>query len=432
MKKKHEATLSLDDPAQTIHLDTHMDCFSRSFVDISTLFKTHGLCTMDPGLQSTAICQSAITFIDGEKGILRYRGYPIEQLAEKHDFTDVIHLLLYGEIPTQTERNTLRDRLNAASLNTSFQEALQTFSTARPDAHPMGMLLTYAAELSALYEDAFDYHKADDRERAAIHLIAHIPLIAAHIYRQRYTQNKTIPPTSEPQPYAAHFLSLLPPRPNQSDQSAAIHQTFVKALDAILTLHADHEQNASTFSVRAVASTGSNPFACLCAGLAALWGPAHGGANEASLNMLQTIGHEKNIEPFLKRAKDPNDPFRLMGFGHRVYKNEDPRANIMRSICAEVLGVLDKQEDPLFHLAKNLERIAREDPYFIQRKLYPNVDFYSGIVLKAMEIPTQMFTVLFAMARTTGWMAHWLEMTANAYNITRPRQIYIGHPKRTL
>ncbi len=417
-------TLTLSD-GTTIKLATKRDRFDRVFIDTSVLFSQYGVCAYDVGLQSTAICQSAITFINGEKGTLLYRGYPIEQLAEQHDFTDVSYLLLYGERPTGKEKEQFTEKIRH---NSAIQSELHLFlNSFQHDAHPMSMLLANVAALSSFYQQDFDINQPEQRKLAAVQLIAKIPTLAAMAYQHSLGRSPT-PPQDE-MGYAENFLHMLH---NVPGKQYTPHPLFVKALDTILTLHADHEQNASTSSVRAVASTGSNPFACVCAGLAALWGPAHGGANEACLKMLQAIGDESHIDTYIKRAKNPDDPFRLMGFGHRVYKYYDPRAKIMQKICHDVLKVLGNQNDPLFKLANSLEKIALEDDYFVERKLYPNVDFYSGIVLKALGIPANMFTVIFAIARTTGWMAHWLEMMDSSYRINRPRQIYLGFPQRDI
>lgn len=391
-------------------------------IDITGLFKG-GVFTFDPGFNSTASCESKITFIDGEKGILLYRGYPIEQLASKSDFLEVCYLLLNGELPTDDQYEVFTQDI---AHHTMVHEQIRNFFNGfRRDAHPMAIMVGVVGALSAFYHDALDINNAEDRNVSALRLIAKMPTIAAMCYKYSIGQ-----PFMQPQnklSYTGNFLHMMFGTPCEDTEPNPV---LVKALDRIFILHADHEQNASTSTVRLAGSTGANPFVCIAAGIAALWGPAHGGANEAVLNMLTEIGDVSNIEKFIARAKDPKDNFRLMGFGHRVYKNYDPRAKVMRETCHEVLKAVGKQDDPVFKLAMELERIALQDPYFIEKKLYPNVDFYSGITLSAIGIPTNMFTVIFALARTVGWVAQWNEMISSPYRLGRPRQLYTGEKER--
>ncbi len=387
-------------------------------LDINKLYKNLGYFTYDPGFAATASCTSDITFIDGGKGILRYRGYPIEQLAEKSTFVEVAYLLLYGELPANDEYEAFRHDI---TYHTMVHEKLNTFiSGFHYDAHPMAMMAGVVGSLAAFYHDRMDPKDPEHRALAAKRLIAKMPTIAAACYRHHmgwpvaYPKNKLN--------YCERFLDMMfsvPAEPYEINPVAA------KALDLLFILHADHEQNASTSTVRLVGSTGANPYACIAAGIAALWGPAHGGANEAVLNMLNQIGDVSNVPKYMAKAKDRDDPFRLMGFGHRVYKNYDPRASIIREACHEVLDDLGV-DDPLLELAMELEKIALEDEYFVRRKLYPNVDFYSGIIYKALGFPTSMFTVMFAIARTVGWVSQWLEQSENPTRIGRPRQVYNG------
>lgn len=393
-------------------------------VDVKQLGKEEQLFTFDPGFFSTAACESKITYIDGDKGVLLYRGYPIDQLASQKDYTDVCYLLVYGELPTQAQKAEFEAKLKEATPVCDLTKAL--FAGFAQDAHPMGVLLSALGALSTRKGNACDLKKAEDRERAVIRLIAKVPTLAAMAYR--HSQNQ---PFIEPNPklsYTENFMHML-----FGDDKKASDRVLINALDRIFTLHADHEQNASTSTVRMAGSTGTHPFAAIAAGVSALWGPAHGGANEACLKMLNTIGDESHIEEYIARAKDKDDPFRLMGFGHRVYKSYDPRAKVMQQTCHEVLDATQKHNDPLFKLAVKLEKIALEDPYFVQRKLYPNVDFYSGITLSAMGIPTNLFTVLFAVGRTVGWAAHWMEMMNDPnHPLYRPRQLYTGYDKRDI
>lgn len=388
-------------------------------IDIRSLYDQSGWVTYDPGFASTAHCTSSITYIDGDEGILAYRGYAIQELAEKSHFLEVVYLLLYGELPSVQEQEDFSCSLAHHSL---IHEQMHTvFRGFRRDAHPMAIMVAAVGALSAFYPDNLDIRDPKQRDMAAHRLIAKIPTMAAMAYKYSvgqpfvYPQNKLS--------YAENFLSMMFTLPSEPYE---VHPVLVKALDIIFLLHADHEQNASTATVRLAGSSGAHPFACIAAGIATLWGPAHGGANEAVLNMLDTIKTTQRIPEFLAKAKDKNDPFRLMGFGHRVYKNYDPRAKILQDVCQDVFKVL-KTTDPLLDLAQELEHKARHDDYFISHKLYPNVDFYSGIILKAMGIPTSMFTVLFALARSAGWIAQWSEMMGGSgMRIGRPRQIYQG------
>jgi len=391
-------------------------------IDINQL-GGRGYFTLDQGFVSTASCESKITFIDGGKGVLLYRGYPIDQLAEKKNFLDVCYLLLNGELPSATEKELFANSVNNHTM--VHQQMYQFLNGFRRDAHPMAIMVGIVGALSAFYHDSTDLSNTDDRYRSAIRLIAKIPTLAAMSYK--YSIGQPYMPPRNNMSYAENFLHMMFGVPTEDSVPNPI---LVKAMDTIFTLHADHEQNASTSTVRLAGSTGANPFACISAGIGALWGPAHGGANEACLNMLKEIGDVSHIPEFIARAKDKNDPFRLMGFGHRVYKSYDPRATVMRKTCHTVLDAVGANDEPLFKLAMELERIALEDPYFIEKKLYPNVDFYSGLTLSAIGIPTNMFTVIFALARTVGWMSHWLEMTSGNFRIGRPRQLYTGQTLR--
>ncbi len=392
-------------------------------IDVRNLYKDTGHFTYDPGFMSTASCESSITYIDGAKGILRYRGYPIEQLAEKSNFEEVAYLLLYGELPQKDSLDNFTQRINR---HTMVHEQLQFLYRAFPrKAHPMAIMVGAVASLSAFYHDSMDILDDHDRELACIKMIAKVHTLAAFAYKYSIGQPFIYPDNSLS--LSENFLCMMFAVPCEEYK---INPVIADALDKIFILHADHEQNASTSTVRLSGSSGANPYACLGAGIASLWGPAHGGANEAVIKMLEEIGDKKNIPGFIKRAKDPNDNYRLMGFGHRVYKNYDPRAKVLKETCKKVLAELDIK-DPLLDVAIELERIALEDDYFVQKKLYPNVDFYSGIIYKALRIPTQMFTVLFAIARTVGWVSQWKEMIEDPdTKIGRPRQIYIGANQR--
>jgi len=395
-----------------------------SVFDIRKLYTETGCFTYDPGYISTASCESKITFIDGDKGILLHRGYPIEELAEKSTFLEVAYLLMEGELPNKSE---YKDFVSNITLHTMVHEQLRNFySGFRRDAHPMAVMVGVVGALSAFYHDSLDIHDPQQRMIASHRLIAKMPTIAAMAYKYSIGQPFMYPQNDLG--YAENLLYMMFATPTFDYK---VNPILANALDKILILHADHEQNASTSTVRLAGSSGANPFACIAAGIVCLWGPAHGGANEAVLSMLKEIGHKDRIPEFIKRAKDKNDPFRLMGFGHRIYKHYDPRAAVLRKVCQEVLEELGYKDDPLLELAKELEKFALEDPYFVEKKLYPNVDFYSGIIFKAMGIPASMFTVLFAVARTVGWIAQWMEMIGDAsQKIGRPRQLYTGYSLR--
>ena len=392
-------------------------------VDIRKFYAETGMFTYDPGFTSTASCESALTFIDGDEGVLLHRGYSIKELANKSDFLEVCHLLLYGDLPNKTQKE---DFVNTITRHTMLHEQMQFFFRGfRRDSHPMAIMVGTVGALSAFYHDSLDITDPKQREIAALRLIAKIPTIAALTYKYSIGQPFMYPRNDLS--FAENFLYMTFAVPSEPYKISA---TLARATDKIFILHADHEQNASTSTVRLAGSSHANPFACIASGIASLWGPAHGGANEAVLKMLKEIGHKDRIPEFIEKAKDKNSGFRLMGFGHRVYKNYDPRAEIMRKTCHEVLNELDIK-DPLLDLAMELERIALEDKYFVEKKLYPNVDFYSGIILKAMGFPTSMFTVLFALARTVGWVSQWKEMVEEpTHKIGRPRQLYTGSPAR--
>ena len=417
-----KAQLTLDGRDNPIDLPIYEGSTGPDVIDVRSLV-SEGIFTYDPGFVSTAACDSEITFIDGNNGILLHRGYPIEQLAEKSNFLEVSYLLLNGELPNPSELASFKEEIR---YHTMVDEQIHEFFKGFPrTAHPMAMLCAVVGGLSAFYHDDLDIDRSDHRIQAAIRLIAKMPTLAAMCYKHGigqpfiYPQNKMS--------LAENFVNMLFGTPCEETEVSPI---IAKAMDTLFLLHADHEQNASTSTVRLAGSTGSNPYACLASGIAALWGPAHGGANEAVLDMLNKIGDESRIDEYILKAKDKNDPFRLMGFGHRVYKNYDPRATVIRGICAEVLEELGVDNDPLFKIARKLEKLALEDDYFIERKLFPNVDFYSGIILKAIGIPTSLFTVIFATGRTPGWIAHWHEMLSNPYKIGRPRQLYKGSTVR--
>jgi citrate synthase len=389
-------------------------------IDISTLYRDQGVFTFDPGFVSTASCNSAITYIDGDEGILRYRGYPIEQLAANSSFMEVAYLLLNGELPKGEQMSGFRSTITRHTMvNEGLKKFLEGF---RYDAHPMAVLVGVLGSLSAFYHDSLNIYDDDNRRISAHRMIAKVPTIAAAAYKRNIGE-----PIMYPQnhlSYAGNLLYMMfatPCEPYEVDPIAE------RALDILFILHADHEQNASTSTVRLAGSSGANPFACVAAGIASLWGPAHGGANEAVLGMLDEIGSVDQINKFIDKAKDKDDPFRLMGFGHRVYKNYDPRAKIIREVAHEVLEKYASADSPLFELAMRLEEIALQDEYFVERKLYPNVDFYSGIIYRALGLPNNMFTVMFAIARTVGWVSHWMEMMADPdHKIGRPRQLYNG------
>ena len=415
-------SLSID--GKTISLPKRDAVHGPSVLDISKLYAQSGMFTFDPGFTSTASCESAITYIDGDEGILLHRGYPIEQLAEHGSFLETAYLLLYGELPTPEQFADFQVRIQRHTM--VHEQMSRFFQGFRRDAHPMAVMVGSVGAMSAFYHDATDISDPKIRMIASMRLIAKLPTLAAMAYKYNIGQPFVYPNNSLD--YASNFLNMCYAVPCEEYQ---ISPVMAKALDRIFILHADHEQNASTSTVRLAGSSGANPFACIAAGVACLWGPAHGGANEAALKMLAEIGDVKNIPKFVARAKDKNDPFRLMGFGHRVYKNYDPRAKIMQKTCHDVLNEVGLGDDPLLQVAVELERLALEDDYFIEKKLYPNIDFYSGITLKAMGFPTSMFTVLFAVARTAGWIAQWKEMIEDPnQKIGRPRQLYTGAAKR--
>ncbi|WDJ84341.1 citrate synthase [Xanthomonas campestris pv. incanae] len=421
MSDLDQVTLNAGD--KSVVLPVLKPTLGNDCVDISKLTKETGLFTYDSGFTATASCKSAITYIDGDNGVLLYRGYPIEQLAEKSSFLEVSYLLMNGELPTADEFNKFDHEV---THHTMMHESLKNFLGGfRHDAHPMAMLAGSVASLSAFYHDTLDLNDPEQRRQAAIRLIAKVPTLAAAAYRYsigwpiRYPRNNLN--------YVDRFLHMMFEVPSEPLE---INPVVAKALDLLFILHADHEQNASTSTVRLVGSTGANPYASVAAGITALWGPAHGGANEAVLKMLEEIGTADNVESAVAKAKDKNSSFRLMGFGHRVYKNFDPRAKIIREMTHKVLGELGVN-DPLLEVALKLEEAALKDDYFVQRKLYPNVDFYSGLIYKALNIPVEMFTVMFAIARTAGWVSHWLEQQVDPeMKIGRPRQIYTGYDKR--
>jgi citrate synthase len=420
-------SVTVTDPAagKSFSLPVLDGTLGPSVIDIRKLYTEHGYFTYDPGYGATGSCESKITYIDGENGILLYRGYPIEELAEKSDFMEVCYLLMHSDLPTAKQKQAFEHNI---TYHTMLHEQIHRFYTGfRRDAHPMAVLVGVVGALSAFYHDSLDITDARQREIASHRLIAKMPTIAAMTYKYSVGQPFMYPRNDLG--YAENFLRMTFAVPAEEYK---IDPVVAKAMDHIFILHADHEQNASTSTVRIAGSSGANPFACIAAGIASLWGPAHGGANEAVLAMLRQIGHKDRIPEFINRAKDKDDPFRLMGFGHRVYKNYDPRAAVIRRSCHEVLDALGMRDQPLLELAMELERIALEDDYFVERKLFPNVDFYSGIILEAVGFPTAMFTVLFAVARTVGWVAQWNEMIEDpSQRIGRPRQLYTGHDKRS-
>ena len=393
-------------------------------VDVRKFYADTDCFTYDPGFTSTGSCESKITFIDGDKGILRHRGYSIEELATNSDFMEVCYLLLYGNLPTIDQKSTFEHKI---THHTMLHEQINYFYRGfRRDSHPMAIMCGVVGALSAFYHDSLDINDPWHRMVASYRLIAKMPTIAANAFK--YSQGQPFTYPRNDLGYAENFLYMMYATPCDDYK---VNPVLARAMDRILILHADHEQNASTSTVRLAGSSGANPFACIAAGIASLWGPAHGGANEAVLNMLETIGSKDNIPEYIKKAKDKNDPFRLMGFGHRVYKNYDPRAKVLQQTCHDVLDELGIKDEPLLELAMELERIALEDEYFVSKKLFPNVDFYSGIIFRAMGIPTSMFTVLFAMARTVGWVAQWNEMIEDpSQKIGRPRQLYTGEVER--
>lgn len=424
----HKATLSFSDGTAPLELPLYAGTIGPDVIDIRALYARTGKFTYDPGFLSTASCNSSITFIDGDKGELLYRGYPIEQLATQCDFLEVCHLILYGELPNEQQR---ADFVSAVTRHTMAHEQMQFFLRGfRRDAHPMSVMTGLVGALSAFYPDSINLHDPQQRQISAIRLIAKMPTLVAMAYKYTIGQPYMYPRNNLG--YAANLMHMMFATPCEEYRANPV---LARALERILILHADHEQNASTSTVRMCASSGTNPFAAVAAGVACLWGPAHGGANEAALNMLeemQSRGGVAKIGEFIAQVKDKNSNVRLMGFGHRVYKNYDPRARLMRETCHEVLEDLGLHADPLFKLAMTLEKIALEDEYFVSRKLYPNVDFYSGITLSAMGFPPEMFTVLFALARTVGWVAQWREMIEDPHRrISRPRQLYTGAGPRS-
>ncbi len=395
-----------------------------SVIDIRSLYADTHCFTYDPGFTSTAACKSTITYIDGDKGELLYRGYPIDQLAEKSNYLEVCYLLLYGELPSKAQ---LADFEQRVTRHTMIHDQMQYFFRGfRRDAHPMAVMCGVVGALSAFYHDSTDINDPVQREIASIRLVAKMPTIAAMAYKYSIGQPFVYPKNNLN--YAENFLHMCFATPCEEYK---VNPIFAHAMDVIFTLHADHEQNASTSTVRLSGSSGANPFACIAAGVACLWGPAHGGANEAALNMLREIGTPDRVPEYVAKAKDKNSGFRLMGFGHRVYKNYDPRAKVMQQVAKDVLGQLGNLDNPTLQVAQDLEKVALSDPYFIEKKLYPNVDFYSGIILNAIGFPTSMFTAIFALARTVGWIAQWKEMIEDKdQKIGRPRQLYIGAPQR--
>ncbi len=416
-----KATILIDGE-NPIDLPIYKGTLGQDVIDVGTL-GNHGYFTYDPSFTATASCESQITYIDGDQGVLLHRGYPIEELAEQSDYIELCYLLLEGALPDAKQKKKFEHDIKYHTMvNRSVEQFISGF---RWDAHPMAMVCGVVGAMSSIYHDSLDITDQEHRKISAHRLIAKMPTIAAMCYKHFIGQPYIYPDNTLS--YSENFLHMMFGTPCEKYEC---HPALAKAMDRIFLLHADHEQNASTSTVRLAGSSGANPFACIAAGIAALWGPAHGGANEAVLSMLDQIGDENNINEYIKKAKDKSDPFRLMGFGHRVYKNYDPRATVMRKTCDEVLEVLHLENDPLFKLAKKLEKIALEDDYFVEKKLYPNVDFYSGIILKALGIPTEMFTVIFATGRTVGWISHWNEMITNPYRIGRPRQLYTGKDKR--
>lgn len=419
-------TIILTDPStgRSVSLPIKEGTIGPAAIDVSGLYKEFGMFTYDPGFLATASCSSTITYIDGEQGILRYRGYPIEELAAKASFLEVVYLLLYGELPTESALTKFEHGIARHSM---IDEALKNFfSGFHHNAHPMAVLIGVVGSLSAFYHDTLDIHTPAQRELSAHRIIAKLPTIAAAAYKHNQGEPFIYPRYD--MRYVENFLHMMFATPCERYRVSRLAE---KAMNLLFILHADHEQNASTSTMRLAASSGANPYACVAAGITSLWGPAHGGANEEVLTMLEEIGNVSHIDKYITKAKDKDDPFRLMGFGHRVYKHYDPRAKILREVCHRVLNELADTNNPLFELALRLEEIALQDEYFVERRLYPNVDFYSGIIYRALGIPVSMFTAMFAIARSAGWMAHWLEMMIDPeLRIGRPRQIYCGYPVR--
>jgi len=417
-----KAYLEVEGLDEKIELNIRTGTIGPDVIDVGPLTK-QGMFTYDPGFVSTAACDSAITYIDGDKGVLLHRGYPIEQLADKSHYLELCYLLFHGELPTKEQQEQYEyDITHHTMVHDQLSEFFNGF---RRDAHPMAVMCGVVGALAAFYHDSLDITNPEHRIITADRLVAKMPTLAAMSHK--YTTGQPFIYPRNNLDYASNFLHMMFSTPCED---VTPNPVLAKAMDRIFMLHADHEQNASTSTVRLTGSSQANPFACIAAGIAALWGPAHGGANEACLTMLKEIGDESRVEEFVAKAKDPNDPFRLMGFGHRVYKNFDPRATVMKQTCDEVLSELGLQDEPLFKIASALEKVALEDEYFVKRKLYPNVDFYSGIILQAIGIPTSMFTVIFALSRTIGWISHWNEMVSESYKIGRPRQLYTGETPR--
>ncbi|MCI5096031.1 MAG: citrate synthase [Rhodobacteraceae bacterium] len=422
MTETKTATLTID--GQSYDLPVFSPTAGPDVIDIRKLYGSAGVFTYDPGFTSTASCDSTITYIDGEKGELLHRGYPIDQLAGKSHYLEVCYLLLYGVLPTAAELEKFETTITRHTM--VHEQMINFFRGFRRDAHPMAIIVGVVGAMSAFYHDSTDINDPRQREVASHRLIAKMPTIAAMAYK--YTIGQPFVYPRNDLDYASNFLRMCFAVPCEEYE---VNPILSRAMDRIFTLHADHEQNASTSTVRLASSSGANPFACIAAGIACLWGPAHGGANQACLEMLKEIGTVDRIPEFIDRAKDKNDPFRLMGFGHRVYKNFDPRATVMKQSADEVLDLLGVEDNPLLQVAKELERVALSDPYFAEKKLFPNVDFYSGIILEAMGFPTSMFTPIFALSRTVGWISQWKEMIADPQNkIGRPRQLYLGETSR--
>jgi len=420
--KEKQAQLKIGN--KTYDLPIHSPTAGPDVLDIRKLYGQAGVFTYDPGFTSTASCDSTITFIDGDEGVLLHRGYPIDQLAEKSHYLEVCYLLLYGTLPSASELEKFESLVISHTM--LHEQMVYFYRGFRRDAHPMAIMTGVVGAMSAFYHDSTDIHDAHQREVASIRLIAKMPTIAAWAYKFSVGQPFIYPRNDLD--YASNFLRMCFAVPAEDYE---VNPILSRAMDRIFTLHADHEQNASTSTVRLASSSGANPFACIAAGIACLWGPAHGGANQACLEMLKEIGTVDRIPTFISRAKDKNDPFRLMGFGHRVYKNFDPRATVMKQSADEVLELLGVENNPVLQVAKALEKAALEDPYFTSKKLFPNVDFYSGIILEAMGFPTSMFTPIFAVSRTVGWISQWKEMIADPQNkIGRPRQLYLGNTSR--
>jgi citrate synthase len=419
-----KATLTFSDGTPSVELPVYKGSMGPDAIDIRPLYASNQKLCFDPGFMSTASCESSITYIDGERGELMYRGYPIEQLAVKSDFMEVCHLLLRGELPNAVEKETFIKELRQYSM---VHEHMQFFFRGfRRDAHPMAVLVATVGALSAFYHDSRDVSDPQHREASALRIVATMPTLVAMAYKYSIGQPFVYP--RHELSYSANFLRMMFSTPMEDYK---INDVLVRALDRIMILHADHEQNASTSTVRIAGSSGANPFACIAAGIASLWGPLHGGANEATLTMLQQIGSVDNVPEFIRNVKNRTSGVRLMGFGHRVYKNYDPRATLMRETCHEVLNELGLTDHPLFKIALEIEKYALNDDYFVERRLYPNVDYYSGIVQSALGIPTAMFTGIFAMARTIGWISQWKEMISDPeHRIARPRQLYTGEPTR--